>query len=165
MKVLDPKVFQVFCPCGTRPLSRWRAWEPSGSEPPVVLHLPKSSQQTWVHHLCSAQDKPRASHTPHNREHITILIIIPNSKCCRSARHECPSVTSYLFSPQTARFQISHIQCNLKEITGNNPAHQCFSTTRTALLLGYNQLWEVQHVIFFCPIIVVKNTVSGVTKT
>lgn len=76
-------------------------------------------------------------------ENIIILVIIPNSKCCCSARQEYPSVTRYLFSPQ-----ISHIQCNLKETTDNDPAHQCFSTTGQAFLLGYNKLWEVLHIIF-----------------
>lgn len=72
-------------------------------------------------------------------------IIIPNSKCSCSAKHECPSVTSCVFSPHIVWFHISHIQCNLKEI---NPAHQCFSTMETALFLGYDPLSEVLQVNF-----------------
>lgn len=81
-------------------------------------------------------------------KNIIIPVIIPNSKCSCSAKHECPSVTSYVFSPHIVWFHISHIQCNLKEITENNPAHQCFSTIETALFLGYDPLSEVLQVIF-----------------
>lgn len=101
---------------------------PSGPEC-ITCVLHKMNCRPVTHHLVG--------------ENIIILVIIPNSKCCCSARQEYPSDTRYLCSPQ-----ISHIQCNLKETTENDPAHQCFSTTGQVFLLDYNKLWEVLHVIF-----------------
>lgn len=41
------------------------------------------------------------------REDIIILVIILSGTHYCSAKHKSPGITSYLFSPQTAWFQIS----------------------------------------------------------